>query len=112
MPRTRFELRTVRVGMFVFRDLRQMFRWFDRDDLHRMEALQLQTLRKVNWIMAEFADLHKDVDAMKEKLSHLDNIWDAYDKVRMQLAECLAKDEMDKAEVQKVHDEMAALIAD
>lgn len=62
--------------------------------------------------MTEVADLHKDLDAIKEKLTHFDSIWDAYDKVRLELADCLAKDELEKAEVQKVHDEMAALIAD
>lgn len=86
-----------------------MFRWFMRDRAERLVSLQLQTLRKVNYLMANWNDLAAKILELKQETV---KVLKTLDDVRAQLAAVLAADALDQAEVQKAHDAIAEVVAD
>lgn len=86
-----------------------MFRWWDRNDLHRIEAAQLQILRKVNYIMTGFNDLVAGIEKLKEVEARM---VDELHKVRVALNECAGKEHIDPEDVKRAHDALVGVIGD
>lgn len=86
-----------------------MFRWWDRDDLKDIKSLQLQTLRKVNYLMVGF----NDVVAKIEELKNMEKkMAEELHDVSTKLKECMSKEQIDPAAVQAAHDALVGVITD
>lgn len=86
-----------------------MFRWWDRNDLHRIEAAQLQILRKVNYIMAGWAEIKAYVDDLKAKWAKVSEDLSA---MHAKLDECMKKEMIDPAELDAVKVDLGKVIGD
>lgn len=86
-----------------------MFRWFDRNDIKRLSILQLQTLRKVNYLMASWAEVKGYIDELKGKWA---KISEELSKVHAKLDECLKKEHIDPAELDAVKGDLVSVIGD
>lgn len=85
-----------------------MFRWFMKRSLDRTELLQLQILRKVNYIMASWADIKGYIDELKGKWAKVSEDLTA---LHAKLDECMKKEMIDPAELEAVKGDLVNVIS-
>lgn len=86
-----------------------MFRWLRDYRVERVIALQIQTLRKVNYLMASWAEIKGFVDELKAKWG---KISEELSVVHAKLDECMKKEQVDPSELEAVKNKLGEVVGD